>query len=231
MYINRYEDGYHYQNILAPLVKLEADYDRKMKENQKQEDLSVHWDKSLSNKRIAIFQFPTREESELRLVVGDELKLRLDAQAARLYGKEWSDSGTVLRIEDGEISLEMRGNVVPTTISEGYIAEFVWKATSYDRMQNALKTFAVDDTSVSGYLYHRLLGHTVDEQVLKTTVPSKLSVPGLPDLNHSQHAAVMAVLQKPLSLIQGPVSSCSIVLLYCRYYSLMMCFHPVNYVL
>ena len=34
-------------------------------------------------------------------------------------------------------------------------------ATSYDRMQSALKTFAVDDTSVSGYLYHRLLGHEV----------------------------------------------------------------------
>lgn len=26
---------------------------------------------------------------------------------------------------------------------------------SYDRMQVALKTFAVDDTSVSGYIYHR----------------------------------------------------------------------------
>lgn len=33
--------------------------------------------------------------------------------------------------------------------------EFVWKAVSYDRMQVALKTFAVDDTSVSGYIYHR----------------------------------------------------------------------------
>lgn len=32
---------------------------------------------------------------------------------------------------------------------------FVWKAVSYDRMQVALKTFAVDDTSVSGYIYHR----------------------------------------------------------------------------
>ena len=37
--------------------------------------------------------------------------------------------------------------------------EFVWKSTTYDRMQNAMKTFAVDETSVSGYLYHRLLGH------------------------------------------------------------------------
>lgn len=37
--------------------------------------------------------------------------------------------------------------------------DFVWKAVSYDRMQVALKTFAVDDTSVSGYIYHRYSGN------------------------------------------------------------------------
>jgi regulator of nonsense transcripts 1 len=199
-----YEDGYNYQNILAPLVKLEAEYDRRMKENQKQEDLSVRWDKSLSGKRIALFQFPSREESELRLVTGDELKLKLDASAARAYGSQWEGTGHVMWIDDGEIALEMRSNAVPLNITEGYVAEFVWKSTSYDRMQNALKTFAVDDTSVSGYLYHRLLGHDVESQNLKTVIPTKLSVPGLPDLNHSQLSAVRAVLQKPLSLIQGP---------------------------
>lgn len=199
-----YEDGYNYQNILAPLVKLEAEYDRRMKENQKQEELSVRWDKSLSNKRIALFQFPSREESELRLVTGDELKLKLDASATRANGASWDGTGHVMWIDDGEIALEMRSNNVPLTITEGYVAEFVWKSTSYDRMQNALKTFAVDDTSVSGYLYHRLLGHDVESQSLKTQVPTKLSVPGLPDLNHSQLSAVRAVLQKPLSLIQGP---------------------------
>ena len=42
-------------------------------------------------------------------------------------------------------------------------------------------------------------------QSLKTVVPARLSVPGLPELNHSQLAALKAVLQRPLSLIQGPV--------------------------
>ena len=107
-------------------------------------------------------------------------------------------------IEDGEIALEMRNANVPLTITDGYVAEFVWKSTSYDRMQTALKTFAVDDTSVSGFLYHRLLGHDVEQQALKTVVPARLSVPGLPELNHSQLAALKAVLQRPLSLIQGP---------------------------
>lgn len=46
--------------------------------------------------------------------------------------------------------------LVLCTLSAGQV-EFVWKAVSYDRMQAALKTFAVDDTSVSGYIYHRYM--------------------------------------------------------------------------
>jgi regulator of nonsense transcripts 1 len=33
--------------------------------------------------------------------------------------------------------------------------EYIWKGASYERMQKAIKAFAVDDTSVSGYLYHK----------------------------------------------------------------------------
>ena len=32
--VYRYEDAYQYQNIFGPLVKLEADYDKKLKESQ-----------------------------------------------------------------------------------------------------------------------------------------------------------------------------------------------------
>jgi len=37
----RYEDAYQYQNIFGPLVKLEADYDRKLKESQTQDNIVV----------------------------------------------------------------------------------------------------------------------------------------------------------------------------------------------
>jgi hypothetical protein len=30
--------------------------------------------------------------------------------------------------------------------------DFVWKATSFDRMQAAMRTFAIDEKSVSGYI-------------------------------------------------------------------------------
>lgn len=64
-----------------------------------------------------------------------------------------------------EVGLELRSNVgVPSMdCTRDFSVDFVWKSTSFDRMQNALKRFAVDDNCVSGYLYHRLLGRDFKE--------------------------------------------------------------------
>ena len=70
---------------------------------------------------------------------------------------------------------------VPTECTHNFSADYVWKATSFDRMQLAMKTFAVDEMSVSGYIFHRLLGHEVAAAPMKTQMPKKYSVPGLPD--------------------------------------------------
>jgi regulator of nonsense transcripts 1 len=70
-------------------------------------------------------------------------------------------------------------------------------------MQTALKNFAVDESSVSGFIYRKLLGHEVEPQVLNRPIPKNISAPNLPPLNHSQMNAIKTVLQKPLSLIQG----------------------------
>ena len=43
-------------------------------------------------------------------------------------------------------------------------------------MQTGMKTFAVDETSVSGYIYHKLLGHEVEEQVVKCQLPKRFVV-------------------------------------------------------
>jgi len=84
-------------------------------------------------------------------------------------------------------------------------------------MQTALKTFAVDETSVSGYIYHRLLGHEVEQPPMRVHLPRRFGAPGLPELNHSQVFTVKSVLQKAFSIVQGPpgtgktVTSASIV--------------------
>jgi regulator of nonsense transcripts 1 len=229
----RYEDGFHYQNILAPLVKMEADYDRQMKESLTEESIAVDWDVSLAGKWVAKFSFH-RMSAESRVVVGDELRLKLGPGAQFLnQGNPWQGVGYVKSILDGQVELELRNSnntttttptakasnenskskdasagSVPQNIRDDYIVEYIWKSTSYDRMQNALKTFAIDDTSVTGYIYHKVLGHSVEEQRIATAkIPASVaefSVPGLPALNESQRLAVAAVLQRPLSLIQGP---------------------------
>ena len=213
----RYEDAYQYQNIFGPLVKIEADYDKRLKESQTQTDITVRWDIGLNQKRVAWFCLPKLESGEVRLAVGDELRLRYQGE----LHKPWEGVGHVIKIPNNvsdEIGLELRRTEgVPSDCMHNFAADFVWKSTSFDRMQLAMKTFAIDEKSVSGYIYHKLLGHEVEAQSLRTQMPKRFSAPGLPELNHSQMYAVKSVLQKPLSLIQGPpgtgktVTSASIV--------------------
>lgn len=198
----KYEDAYQYQNVFAPLVKLEADYDKMMKESQSKDNLTIRWDIGLNKKRIAYFVFP-KEDNELRLVPGDELRLRYPGDATH---PAWQSVGHVIKLTaQEEVALELRASQgVPIDVNHGFSVDFVWKSTSFDRMQGAMKTFAVDETSVSGYIYHHLLGHEVELQLVRNTLPRRFGAPGLPELNASQVFAVKSVLQKPISLIQGP---------------------------
>ncbi|VAH45789.1 unnamed protein product [Triticum turgidum subsp. durum] len=198
----KYEDAYQYQNVFAPLIKLEADYDKMMKESQSKDSVTVRWDIGLNKKRVAYFVFP-KEDNELRLVPGDELRLRYSGGTSH---PAWQSVGHVIKLTaQEEVALELRASQgVPVELNNGFSVDFVWKSTSFDRMQGAMKTFAVDETSVSGYIYHHLLGHEVEHQIIRNTLPRRFGAPGLPELNASQVLAVKSVLQKPVSLIQGP---------------------------
>ncbi|KAJ3227803.1 ATP-dependent helicase NAM7 [Clydaea vesicula] len=208
----RYDDAYHYQGIFGPLVKMEADYDKKLKESQTQENTVVRWDIGLNQKRMAYFHLSKLEQGDLRLAVGDELLLRYNGELHAV----WEGKGHVTKLPNHiseEVGMELqRDHNTPTDCTHNFQVEFVWKSISFDRMQTSLTNFAVDENSVSGYIYHRLLGHEVEPQVLRVQLPKKFSAPNLPDLNHSQVYAVKSVLQKPLSLIQGKtVTSATIV--------------------
>ena len=65
----RYDDAYAYQNVFGPLVKLEAEYDRMMKESQGRQNVTVRWDVALNEKHLARFVFQ-RDENDLRLTTG-----------------------------------------------------------------------------------------------------------------------------------------------------------------
>jgi regulator of nonsense transcripts 1 len=203
----KYDDAYQYQNVFGPLVKIESDYDRKLKEAQSEDNLTIRWDYGLNNKHLASFHLPKIELGDVKLAVGDEMRLKYKGELRPV----WEGVGYVVKIpnnQSDEVTIELRkvGNdkSVPTECTHNFSADYVWKATSYDRMQLAMKTFAVDEMSVSGYIFHKLLGHEVAAAPMKIQIPKKFSVPGLPELNSSQISAVKSVLQKPLSLIQGP---------------------------
>ena len=182
---------------------MEADYDKKLKESQTQDNIEIRWDVGLNKKITAYFNM-AKNDGDVRLMPGDELRLRYlgDLQ------KPWSGVGHVLKVPDNfgdEIGIELKSNQgAPTSCHSNFVVDFVWKSTSFDRMQTALRKFAVDDSSVSAYIYHRLLGHDVDDVLFRTHLPRHFSAPNLPDLNRSQVYAVKHALQRPLSLIQGP---------------------------
>ncbi len=99
----RYSDGYSYQNILAPLVNLEAEENRRVTEGQKQEDVTVQWDRSLSGKKLATFYIPASMHvgGDLKVAPGDELNLKLDTTSARLNGNvPWEGKGIVTKVDE-----------------------------------------------------------------------------------------------------------------------------------
>ncbi|XP_063703099.1 regulator of nonsense transcripts 1 homolog [Culicoides brevitarsis] len=217
----RYDDGYQYQNIFGPLVNLEAEYNKRLKESQTQDNVEVRWDVGLNRKSIAFFTL-AKVDSDMKLMHGDELRLRYVGE----MGKNWSGVGHVIKLPDNcndDVGLELKNSQQPPTeYTSNFMVDFIWKGTSFSRMQLALKKFAVDENSVSNYIYSRLLGHgrhdgSDDVTFRVSNLPKHFSAPNLPDLNRSQVYAVKHAIQRPLSLIQGPpgtgktVTSASIV--------------------
>ncbi|CAH8460016.1 unnamed protein product [Heterobilharzia americana] len=214
----RYEHSRQYREVFIPLVQLEADYDKKIKESLKLENVSVRWETALNKRRMAYFRIPGANEGpELRIMHGDELIMRqFNSANDYLVG-----IGHVIKVPDSfsdEVCLEMKQVSDTPLESVTYKIEFKWKSTPFDRMKMAI--LAVTDEQrglLPPYIFYRLLGQELDDMVLKCNLPKRYSAPDLPELNHSQVFAVKTVLQRPLSLIQGPpgtgktVTSASIV--------------------
>lgn len=199
----RYDDGFQYQRCFGPLVMIEAEYDRKQKESQGQENITVTWDLGLSKRHLVSF-FVNDSSTSLRIMIGDEMSIRYEGNE----GNPWRGTGFVTKIPDGtseEVTLELqKGDEPPVHLTTNFAVDFLWSGVTYERIQHALKEFAADETSVSGYIYHKLLGHEIDNVSFKVDPPANLSIPGVGELNASQRAAVNSVLRSPLSLIQGP---------------------------
>jgi regulator of nonsense transcripts 1 len=196
----RYKDGYHYQNVFAPLIKLEAVFDKAVKDSLKMENTTVRWEVVAPTRHFAYFLF-SNDSNDTKLVPGDGIKLRLTGL------NQWMGRGHIVGFtEREEVMLEMkRGQIYPIHQKTGFTVEFDWKPVCFDRMQEALKIFAVNEASISGPLYHHVLGHNLKQPPLQSNLPQDISgPPGLPSLNNSQTIAVRETFNQHLSLIQGP---------------------------
>ncbi|KFH05858.1 RNA helicase (UPF2 interacting domain) protein [Toxoplasma gondii MAS] len=124
---------------------------------------------------------------------------------------QWSCTGSITRFSEDseEVIVEVKKppnakGAWDSPVPLLYTIEFVWKSTSFERMQAALRQLAVDEISVSSYLYHTLMGKQMEHQIIQTPMPLQISAPNLAPLNPSQMLAIRYALQHPLSLIQGP---------------------------
>uniref|UniRef100_A0AC35TGV9 Regulator of nonsense transcripts 1 n=1 Tax=Rhabditophanes sp. KR3021 TaxID=114890 RepID=A0AC35TGV9_9BILA len=200
-----YKDAYNYRRILNPLIRLEAEYDKAAKEALTQTVSNVKWDTAKNRKILAIFQILELLNSGIKLMIGDELKLKHNQT---ILGVPWECKGHLIKVPDHhseDFILEFDESVtIPTVKRINYIVEFIWNATSYNRMYCALDTLAQKPSCVSPFIYRKLMGHHTNESQLDISLPKKFSAPGLPELNHSQVTAVRQALRRPLSLIQGP---------------------------
>ena len=135
---NRYQDGYQYQNIFGPLVKLEADYDKKLKESQTQDNIEVRWDVGLNKKITAYFNM-AKNDGDLGLMSGDELRLRYLGD----LHKPWSGVGHVIKVPDNygdDVGIELKSNKgVPITCSRDFSVDYVWNSTRWNKADKNIK--------------------------------------------------------------------------------------------
>lgn len=107
-------------------MKIEADYDKRMKEAQTESDIIVRWDMGLNQRRLAWFSMPKLESGELKLAVGDELRLKFTGmtsagtggmrglQALNRLGaghadSTWEGVGSVVKIPNSESIISSQG--------------------------------------------------------------------------------------------------------------------------
>jgi regulator of nonsense transcripts 1 len=215
-----YNNEIEYANIFHPLVSLEAENEKKMKEAARQENVTVRWDISAGGQKIAWFIL-SRYDSEVRIALGDEVILSYNG--ASTFGgpnKKWNAFGFISKVSPtagDEIAIELESvSQPPTEITNGFTVDFIWKPTPYTRMHNALKSFSRDKNSISNALKRKLLAKpeeindescvvSASKSQSRMLNASQVSVSSLAsELNHSQVNAILQAINRPLSLIQGP---------------------------
>jgi regulator of nonsense transcripts 1 len=194
-----FEDADEYVGLFEPLLNAEAETSRELKERVQYQELKVSWTLGVNSRYVAAFTLPSADQ---QLSPGDNLLISRSAT-------QFSACGTIVKLEPSPtaglcIQVELGSVITPQEEAEDYTVSLVYNPVTFERMLAALRAMARDETSLSAYLFHRLLGQPVKPPPMRTVPTDDVVVPNLPKLNSSQSAAVRRVLQNHLSLIQGP---------------------------
>lgn len=100
----RYKDGKEYRQVFEPLIREEAEYDRKVKDSMKQTGLEVKWERS-GRRTLAYFVF-SKEESEIRVVQGDELLMKCLKGSKEI----WQSSGSIIKTTNSKLNNKLQTN-------------------------------------------------------------------------------------------------------------------------
>eukprot|EP00768_Dysnectes_brevis_P005704 gnl/Dysnectes_brevis/4232_a5601_342.p1 GENE.gnl/Dysnectes_brevis/4232_a5601_342~~gnl/Dysnectes_brevis/4232_a5601_342.p1 ORF type:complete len:881 (+),score=408.29 gnl/Dysnectes_brevis/4232_a5601_342:57-2699(+) len=211
----------HHRSIFSALLAREAEHDRLSKEALCMGGMAVRWEKLPSGRTRCLFQLSRELGDSIRLVPGDELELDAPEEGMLVTGNVSHITST----EDVVLEIPA-GADVPSEPPSVCNISFVWKETSFKRMDKALVRFSrrqggKASSPLTPVLRRLLLGSAADmrgemeqlskghwrrdgEAHAKLSVIKRFEVPGLPRLNLSQRSAVKAALMRPLALIQGP---------------------------
>ena len=169
----RYVDAAEFVRVFDVLVHLEAEFDRKLKESQCYDHLSIRWEMNKGEKRHFVTFVLPRSGTNAKFACGDEVLL---SHPGTSQHSSWTASGYIVKIPNNindDITIELQPtasnhSAPPTDITTQFKLEFVWKATTYDRMRHALHEFLRcserKDSPMSAYLMHKLLGHDIDDE-------------------------------------------------------------------
>lgn len=99
-----------------------------MKESQTKDGLTVRWEMGLNKKWAAYFVFP-KDDNELRLVPGDELRLKLGSGMLSSAGSKagekgksgWSSVGHVVKMTASEEVLVQVTDIALSSYTHAYI--------------------------------------------------------------------------------------------------------------
>ncbi|CAG9322275.1 unnamed protein product [Blepharisma stoltei] len=192
----RYKSAREYVDIFERLVRIEENLEKMRKSQQVISGFVITWD--LRDKKNILARFVvSRENTDVRLVIGDEVKLFYKKQ------KEfWIGIIFAYNAED-EVTLKIIGNHegLPKK-TKGFTLKFVEGNDTYIRMINGLRMF--EHGYMDTYIGRTILGQDREKIKRKVKLPNNLTPPNQKALNHHQTEAVRAALKSKFMMIQGP---------------------------